>query len=141
MKYIYILLLTALAFTSCHKMDIGYLETWAAKYQEDQMTVRKTPDPYEDWAQVEYGSDWVSDPLEGVQGTNPRKITISSVVSPDGGNVETFLKEVTLRGDGTFTVPVENNIPLGTYVVSLSVSNEDHSHILKDIFTIIVVEQ
>jgi hypothetical protein len=51
-----------------------------------------------------------------------------------------FLKEVTVRGNGAFDIPVYNNIPAGTYQISLQVENEDYSDILEDIFTIVVKE-
>ena len=82
---------------------------------------------------------WSLPPIEGVEGTQPIYITIRQVTTTDGDKVA-FLKEVTVRGNGAFDIPVYNNIPAGTYQISLQVENEDYSDILEDIFTIVVKE-
>lgn len=82
---------------------------------------------------------WSLPPSRGVEGTQPIYITIRQVTTTDGDKVA-FLKEVTVRGNGAFDIPVYNNIPAGTYQISLQVENEDHSAILEDIFTIVVKE-
>ena len=66
-------------------------------------------------------------------------ISTGQVTTTDGDKVA-FLKEITVRGNGAFDIPVYNNIPAGTYQISLQVENEDYSDILEDIFTIVVKE-
>ncbi|MEG2791996.1 MAG: hypothetical protein RSA98_10495, partial [Odoribacter sp.] len=110
MRILYFLCILCL-LTSCHKMDVGYLETDAAKYDPNELTVKKEPDPSEDWAQTDYGSNWVSAPLSGIDGTCPIRIEIFSVTSPDGGEVPAFLQQTDVRGDGTFDIPLNNTIP------------------------------
>ena len=111
MKYISIII--CLALFSCHDVKVGYLETEAAQYNPNVLEVTKSQDANEPLHVV-------SPPIEGVEGA--------------------FLKEVTVRGNGAFDIPVYNNIPAGTYQISLQVENEDHSAILEDIFTIVVKE-
>ena len=114
MKYISIII--CLALFSCHDVKVGYLETEAAQYNPNVLEVTKSQDANEPLHVV-------SPPIEGVEGTQPIYIT-----------------EVTVRGNGAFDIPVYNNIPAGTYQISLQVENEDHSAILEDIFTIVVKE-
>ena len=129
MKYISIII--CLALFSCHDVKVGYLETEAAQYNPNVL-VTKSQDANEPLHVV-------SPPIEGVEGTQPIYITIRQVTTTDGDKVA-FLKEVTVRGNGAFDIPVYNNIPAGTYQISLQVENEDHSAILEDIFTIVVKE-
>ena len=124
MKYISIII--CLALFSCHDVKVGYLETEVAQYNPNVLEVTKSQD--------------ANEPLHvGVEGTQPIYITIRQVTTTDGDKVA-FLKEVTVRGNGAFDIPVYNNIPAGTYQISLQVENEDHSAILEDIFTIVVKE-
>lgn len=131
MKYI-LSIIIYLALFSCHDVKVGYLETEAAQYNPNVLEVTKSQDA-NDPLHV------VSPPIEGVEGTQPIYITIRQVTTTDGDKVA-FLKEVTVRGNGAFDIPVYNNIPAGTYKISLQVENEDHSDILEDIFTIVVKE-
>ena len=131
MKYI-LSIIICLAQFSCHDVKVGYLETEAAQYNPNVLEVTKSQDA-NDPLHV------VSPPIEGVEGTQPIYITIRQVTTTDGDKVA-FLKEVTVRGNGAFDIPVYNNIPAGTYQISLQVENEDYSDILEDIFTIVVKE-
>ena len=131
MKYI-LSIIICLALFSCHHVKVGYLATEAAQYNPNVLEVTKSQDA-NDPLHV------VSPPIEGVEGTQPIYITIRQVTTTDGDKVA-FLKEVTVRGNGAFDIPVYNNIPAGTYQISLQVENEDYSDILEDIFTIVVKE-
>ena len=130
MKYISIII--CLALFSCQDVKVGYLETEVAQYNPNVLEVTKSQDANEPLHVV-------SPPIEGVEGTQPIYITIRQVTTTDGDKVA-FLKEVTVRGNGAFDIPVYNNIPAGTYQISLQVENEDYSDILEDIFTIVVKE-
>ena len=131
MKYI-LSIIICLALFSCHDVKVGYLETEAAQYNPNVLEVTKSQDA-NDPLHV------VSPLIEGVEGTQPIYITIRQVTTTDGDKVA-FLKEITVRGNGAFDIPVFNNIPAGTYQISLQVENEDYSDILEDIFTIVVKE-
>ena len=112
MKYI-LSIIICLALFSCHDVKVGYLETEAAQYNPNVLEVTKSQDA-NDPLHV------VSPPIEGVEGTQPIYITIRQVTTTDGDKVA-FLKEVTVRGNGAFDIPVYNNIPAGTYQISLQV--------------------
>ena len=129
MKYI-VFIIACLTLLSCHEVKVGFLETEAAQYNPNVLEITKTKDKNEPL-------HIVSPPIEGVEGTQPIYIKIHEVTTTDG-NVEDFLKEVTVRGNGAFDVPLWNNIPAGKYVITLQVENEDHSATLKDIFTIVI---
>lgn len=103
MKYISIII--CLALFSCHDVKVGYLETEAAQYNPNVLEVTKSQDANEPLHVV-------SPPIEGVEGTQPIYITIRQVTTTDGDKVA-FLKEVTVRGNGAFDIPVYNNIPAG----------------------------
>ena len=138
MRYLYILL-GIMVLSACHDMKIGYLEVDAVKYDPNVMVVKKVLDPNdrEDADRIKYGSHWVSSEMQGLLGTEPIKIAIEQVKSEDG-DVTRFLEETVVRGNGTFDIPLYTKIPVGTYVVSLQVSNEDHCHVIDSVFTVIV---
>ena len=91
-----------------------------------------------DYYNVKYGIPFTSLPIEGVQGTSPISITVANVKATDGGEAAKIMPEVSVRGDGTIVVPLVNNIPKGTYLISLNFRNEGYSKVLEDCFTIIV---
>lgn len=90
-----------------------------------------------DYERVKYNIPWVSTPIEGVEGSEPIFCTIKSVTSA-GGNAAKLLECLTVRGDGTLEVPLENDVPPGRYSISLNFTNEGWSKDVDDCFTIIV---
>lgn len=136
MKTIIYSLLLTLGLIACQDVKVGYLETENAKYKPDILEVKKTLDPVEDADRIEKKYNWISYPIDGVQGTYPMYMTIHTVRTEGGGDVAKFLAEVKVRGDGTFDVPFENGIPVGKYIITLKVENEGYSAVLPDIFTI-----
>lgn len=86
---------------------------------------------------------WLSSPFWGasVEGSRPLTIEISDVkVSGPLADAEKLRKNVTIYGEGIFSVPFENDIPVGRYLVSLKISNISGSEIVEDCFTIIVTD-
>ncbi len=138
MRYLYILL-GIVMLSACHKMKIGYLEVDTVKYDPNTMIVKKVLDPndWDDAQRIQDGSHWVSSEMQGLLGTQPIEMAIEHVDSDDG-NVEKFLEETVVRGDGTFDIPLYTKIPQGTYIISLRISNEDHCHVVDSVFTVIV---
>ena len=128
-KLLYIIIV--LLFISCDNTRVGYLDYKDALYKPNVMNVGVITD------ELLEGPNWISTPLQGVEGTSPIYITFESVETLDG-DFEAFLKEVEIRGDGTFDVPYHHSIPNGAYKISLKLKNEGYSVILKDIFTIII---
>ena len=84
-----------------------------------------------------YGIPWTSTPIEGVQGTEPIFASIKTVTS-DVGDVGKILEFLTVRGDGTLSIPTRHEIPVGRYKISLTFENEGYSKDVDDCFTIIV---
>lgn len=128
----YIICLALTLFSSCTKVKEGFLNTTYAIYMPNSMVLEEAPDRV---------ADWVSPPLQGYDGTQPIFITIHQVKAENGGNVELFLKETVLRGNGTFAIPVDNKIPNGSYMISLMLKNKDYSSVLSDVFTIVVEDK
>ena len=111
MKYI-LSIIICLALFSCHDVKVGYLETEAAQYNPNVLEVTKSQDA-NDPLHV------VSPPIEGVEGTQPIYITIRQVTTTDGDKVA-FLKEVTVRGNGAFGIPVYNHKLGHSFLTSMS---------------------
>ena len=84
-----------------------------------------------------YDIPWVSTQIQGVEGTNPIYVTITRVTT-DTGNVDKLLEYITVRSDGTFTVPCRHDIPIGRYKISLNFRGPGHEVDFEDIFTVIV---
>lgn len=139
MKILSIIALFGLfACMGCRDVTVGFLNTAYCEYKPDSMVINKIPNEDENPPQYYNKADWVSAPLQGFTGTPPINVTIHNVTSSDGGDVAVFMKEAMLRGNGAFVVPVENNIPVGRYVVSLQLKNEGHSAVLNSFFTVII---
>ena len=92
----------------------------------------------EDRERVKWNIPWVSNPIEGVQGTPQIFVTIKGIREESGGSVAEALEQIKVYGDGTFEVPLQHTIPVGRYVISLNFRNEGYSKDVDDCFTIIV---
>ena len=91
-----------------------------------------------DYDRDRLGLPWASTTIQGVEGTQPRYVTIKRITS-DTGDPEAMAALLTVRGDGTFQLPTDvTSIPVGRYVISLNFTNEGYSKDLDDCFTIIV---
>lgn len=81
---------------------------------------------------------WASTTIQGVEGTQPIHVTINKVTT-DIGDVDSMLKLLTVRGDGTLQLPTYlGGLSIGRYVISLNFKNEGYSKDVDDCFTIIV---
>lgn len=92
----------------------------------------------EDRERVKWNIPWVSNPIEGVQGTPQIFVTIKGIREESGESVVEALEQIKVYGDGTFEVPLQHTIPVGRYVISLNFRNEGYSKDVDDCFTIIV---
>lgn len=128
-----------LSMSGCQKQQIGFMEVVNASYLPDSMYIRLTLDDELDAYRIYNVAPWVSPKLQGVIGTNVISYVVEHVVSEDG-DAEMFKRLVSVRGGGRIEFPLVSDIPAGKYVVSLRVTNEGHSALLKDIFTFIVKE-
>lgn len=94
----------------------------------------------EDAQRARLGYPWTSTAIQGIDGTKPIFASIKSVRVENGdeASVLKLLEYMSMRGDGTFSLPIENDIPVGKYVISLTFANEGYSRDVDDCFTIIV---
>ncbi|WP_320914157.1 hypothetical protein [Butyricimonas paravirosa] len=91
----------------------------------------------EDYQRAQWGTPWVSNPIEGVDGTTQIYVSIKDIKTTTG-NAEKTWEYLKVYGDGTFEVPLEHDIPTGHYLISLNFKNEGYSKDVNDCFTIIV---
>lgn len=138
MRNIAIFIFLMVIGASCHQTKIGYLRTEGATYLPDSTIVRTVLDEELDKARIANQAPWVSSNLQGVLGTPPITYRIADVKSPDNGDVTLFRQELVIRGNGVMLVPLVPKSPKGHYVISIEISNEDHSQILEDAFTFII---
>ena len=92
----------------------------------------------EDYVRVKWGAPWVSTPIEGFEGTAPIYVSIKEIKPLDGGDALALSSVLTVRGNGTFEIPLYHDVPVGRYVISLNFRNEGYSKDVDDCFTIIV---
>lgn len=138
MKQVIFIVFVLFAFAACEKTKVGYLEVDEASYDPNTMIVQKNPDAEEEADRIERKFPWVSSQIQGILGTFPIHYEIAGVHTSNG-DIESFYKEVNLRGDSCFEVPFENSIKEGTYYVDVNIFNRGYS-IVRDSLFVIVVE-
>ena len=115
-----------------------YLDMGLSPEDISNMGIPERLNAGEDYYRSRWGFPWVSVPIEGIDGTAPIYVTIKDINSPTGSDTSALASVLSVRGDGTFVVPLKHDIPVGRYVISLTFSNEGYSKDLDDCFTIIV---
>ncbi len=139
-----VLFLAAL-FGSCADIKVGYLDTQNAVFAPDSVVVYHHPDT----TSLRYRNQapYVSTLMQGVSGTAPINYELAGVTASEGGDSAVFVqlageKRITMQG-GTLWVwqDAVNRLPLGKYVISVKVTNEDHEQIIPHCLTIIVKEE
>lgn len=91
----------------------------------------------EDYNRSRWQYPWVSVPVEGVHGTPQISVSIKEVKT-ETGDVAKMKEYLKVRNNGIFEIPLEHDIPVGRYVISLNFRNEGRSQNVNDCFTIIV---
>ncbi|WP_065219226.1 MULTISPECIES: hypothetical protein [Butyricimonas] len=91
----------------------------------------------EDYYRVLNNQPWTGSAIEGVEGSIPIWVKVKSVTSTNG-DPSKLMECVSVRGNGVIEVPLENDIPVGKYLISLTFWNEGRSKDVDDCFTIIV---
>lgn len=138
-------LLFAALFGSCTDIKVGYLDTQNAVFAPDSVVVYHLPDT----TSLRYRNQapYVSTLMQGVSGTAPINYELVGVSASEGGDSAVFVqlageKRITMQG-GTLWVwqDAVNRLPLGKYVISVKVTNEDHEQIIPHCLTIIVKEE
>ena len=143
MKNILLLILFTSFIASCNQPKVGFLKADNAEYLIDTLIVHRTLDPERSYVELnmfETGAEWwASDPISGVLGTDPVMYAVAGVKASNGGDAALFEKEVRVIGGGRFYYPCKDiKAPNGTYLISIRVSNDEHSVELKDMFWIII---
>lgn len=138
MKKIILILLVFIAIASCHESEVGYLEAEKAIYVPDSLVVRNTPDPVKDAIRIENDAPWLTNPIQGIIGTQPMSFSIVDVKGASE-QIKTLVKEkVIVDGAGRIWVPLDAGLPVGEYILSLKVQNEGQTRYLNDIFRLII---
>ena len=136
-----VLFLAAL-FGSCADIKVGYLDTQNAVFAPDSVVVYHHPDT----TSLRYRNQapYVSTLMQGVSGTAPINYELAGVTASEVGDADTVVrlaseKRVSMQG-GTLWVwqDAANRLPLGKYVISVKVTNEDHEQIIPHCLTVIV---
>lgn len=91
----------------------------------------------EDYFRNKYNVPWVTTPIQGLDGTNPIRVAVKSVAT-DIGNADKLKEYITIRGDGTMTIPAKTDLSVGEYKVSLDFTNESYSKSIENAFTFFV---
>lgn len=126
-------------FFGCRDIRIGYLDYDNAGYNPSEMTIRiLDPSNKEDQDRITREVHWVSNPIEGIEGTQPVLYSLSSVTDASLKDVTSDFSTLDVRGGGVLDVDYDHNLSPGVYKISIKVYNEGYDTILKDIFTIIV---
>ena len=135
-----IYLICVVFLVACNDVTVGYLETENAEYMPDYMEIPQIGelDEIADAQRIRNNAPWVTQPIQGIEGTAPLIYTIEDVTATEGGDAVMFKQELSIIGNGSFYYPLEHKAPAGKYVVSIRVTNEGYSHVLKDIYTFIV---
>lgn len=138
MKNVILLLFTVLVLSmiGCQDVTVGYLLTEDASYNPDTLVVKTVLDDElgeEDYYRSKWGAPWVSTPIEGVEGTIAIYVSIKNITSTSG-DPEKLWKVLSVRGDGTFEIPLYHDVPAGRYVISLNFRNEGYSKDVNDWF-------
>lgn len=130
---------------ACSRMKIGYLRTAGASFAPDTLNVYRNIDPSS--SRFINQSPWTSTRIQGVAGTNPINYEYAGVKVSNGGDASLFdqvVKDRLLLVQGGMIQLFQDGVkrlPNGRYTLSLRVYNEDHSQLLKDVFTLIIEEQ
>jgi hypothetical protein len=143
-QFIIIIGICVVGLYGCHDMKIGYLKTDKAEYSPASMEVRRELNPYRepDRTILKTGADWASAEIGGVLGTNPIMYSLEGVRATDGGDAELFKEQVRVIGGGPVYFPSKDiKAPNGTYVLTIRVSNDSYTAVLKDVFTVVITEK
>ena len=116
-----IYLICVVFLVACNDVTVGYLETENAEYIPDNMEIPQIEDLDEvvDALRIKNNAPWVTQPIQG-------------------GDAMVFKQELRIIGNGSFYYPLEHKAPAGKYVVSIRITNEGYSHVVKDIYTFVV---
>lgn len=138
-------LASVFGLSGCTKDSVGYLNIEEAAYGIDQMTIIPLKDVTQENNPALYKlhekritnkAPWVTSEIEGLLGTNPVTFSIESVKIVGKGDAEIFMSEISIMGGGRIIFPFDYKSPNGFYSISVRITNEGYSKVLKDAFHI-----
>ena len=80
---------------------------------------------------------WALASKASIQPASPIWVKVKSAKTADG-DASKLLEVATVRGNGVIEIPLENEIPVGRYLLSLTFWNEGWAKDVEDCFTVIV---
>lgn len=131
-------------FSSCNDMKVGYLQTENAVFVPDTLVVTRTIE--KESIRYKNQAPWTSLRIQGVAGTSPINYEFEDVKSENSEKEALFRKAVedkevvVIGGIIQMHLTAVDKLPNGRYKLSIRVYNEDHSSILEDAFTFIIVD-
>ena len=132
------ILLSALLYSGCKDVKVGYLFTHNAKYNPDSVVFNAYLDEAndDDAHRTKFEIPWQSQSLEGVQGTNPIRYSIERIDSDH--NDPEILNQFSAVQKGIIQLPWNHTVPQGKYIISLRISNEGYSVVLDSMIIVII---
>lgn len=140
-------LLSLVTLVACERMPVGYLQVEQGSYSIDSLVAYRHPYPTTPRG-MDSNIPWTSFRMEGVAGTKPLQYAFADVKTAEGGDATAFKKVVelglfTVQGGGILVLQQKalELLPDGKYIISLRISNEGHSVLKTDVYTIIVKDK
>ena len=133
---IYIFLLFAMF--GCRDIKVGYLDCANAGYDPGEIIIKNNLDPNiaTDADRINRRVHWVTNPMEGVEGTQPIIYQLERVKDANGKDVTDLFKHTEVRGGGAVDIPYDHKLPIGEYKLTIKIWNEGYDKILEDILSI-----
>lgn len=132
-------------WASCRRVPVGYLDVRVASFKPKEGYAYKELLPESNW--VKYKSPFSSTQIQGVSGTEPINYDFASVKASEGGDAALFRQcveqgTVQVKGGRIYLhQEAAQRLPLGRYLISIRVYNEDHTAIVPDAFTFILQQK
>ena len=104
MRGYFIYLICVVFLVACNDVTVGYLETENAEYMPDYMEIPQIGelDEIADAQRIKNNAPWVTQPIQGIEGTAPLIYTIEEVTATEGGDAVMFKQELSIIGNGSF---------------------------------------
>lgn len=135
-KSFYYMVVTGFVLTCIWGCEVteGFLEAENAKYTPDSLVVKAVLDPVHDADRIEWQMPWQSVPIEGTFGTPVVSYAIERVDS-DNGYTEAA-RQFRLVRKAVIELPCDHTLPVGKYVITLRISNDDHVAVIDSVYTV-----
>lgn len=137
-KVIYMAVTGVVLICLCWRCEVteGFLDAGNAKYMPDSLVVKAVLDSVEDADRIGWQLPWQSTAIEGVSGTPVVSYAISRV-DADNGYTEA-VRQFKLVRKAVIELPYDHTLPVGNYVISVRISNDDHVTVIDSAYTVCV---